>query len=337
MMALYELDNEQEYEAEVSQCVRVTGYHHWFFLTAMAEALNLKFRAFAVDSSGERLGIVPMLFRRRGPVSTVNYLPVGCIGSLLRGEALRAGRVRELVKAVEPVLRGKRTVVTNWAFSPGLDVNFEQLTMPGFEVIEAENYVIPGTKSVDDCWKSMSRGRRYSIRQCYARGLFVTESSFEEITRWFPEQISGVYRSQDVLATYRLAEARSLTEGLATHPRMLWRTVKAADGQVLGLSACVIGDERLWYCLLGGPSVPGISTHSLAYWDLINWCLPRGLSLDTGGVPTEGIRKFKISLGADVETCVAAVRIRPRVTYNMGRTPYNWAMLRLAMPQSGRS
>ena len=293
MATLYELDDEQAYEAEISQCVSVTGYHHWFFLSAMAESLNLEFRAFAVDSNGERLGVVPLLFRHRGPVSTVNYLPVGTIGPLLRGEALRAGRMRELVNAVEPVLRGHRVVVTQWAFSPGINISAEQLAMPGFEVSGVENFIIPATKSVDDCLKSMSNGRRYSIKQCTKRGLFMANSSVEEITEWLPEQISGNRERQGVLASYSLTEAQSLTERLAAHPRMLWRSVKAADGQVLGMTVSVISDDRLGMWLLAGSPVPGMSTHSLAYWDLINWCLERGLTLDTGGVPNGGIRRFR--------------------------------------------
>jgi hypothetical protein len=331
MITLHELDNEQAYEAEVSQCVRVTGYHHWFFLSAMAEALNLKFRAFAVDANEERLGVVPLLFRRRGPVSTVNYLPVGSIGPLISGAALRGGQMHDLVSAMEPVLRRHQTVVTQWAFSPGLNVSAEHLAIPGFEVFESENYVIPATKSVDDCLKSMSRVRRQSIRQSEGRGLLVTDSSIEEITRWLPEQISGAYRRQGTLPSYKLAETRSLTEKLATHPRMLWRTVKAADGRVLGISGCVIGDDRLWGWLMVGPPVPGVSAHSLCYWDLIKWSLPRGLAYDLGGVPSEGIRSFKISVGADVETCVTAIRTRPRVVYNAGRALYNWTMTRRAM------
>src|SRR5215469_4857618 len=93
-----ELNDEQAYEAEIGECVGVTGYHHWFFLSALADALGLEFRTFAVDSGGERLGAVPLLFRRNGPVSTVNFLPVGCIGPVIRGEALRAGRVGELLR-----------------------------------------------------------------------------------------------------------------------------------------------------------------------------------------------------------------------------------------------
>lgn len=74
-MAICELDDEQAYEAELSQCVGATGYQHWFFQQALADALNYKFRAFAVDSGGERLGFAPLLFRRVGPVTTVNFSP----------------------------------------------------------------------------------------------------------------------------------------------------------------------------------------------------------------------------------------------------------------------
>jgi hypothetical protein len=30
MATILEVDDEQAYEAEVSQCVGTTGYHHWF-------------------------------------------------------------------------------------------------------------------------------------------------------------------------------------------------------------------------------------------------------------------------------------------------------------------
>jgi len=314
----------------------VTGYHHWFFLSAMAEALRLEFRAFAVDSGGERLGVVPLLFRRRGPVSTVNNLPIGCIGPLLRGEALRERRVRELVTAVEPVLRNRMTILTQWAFSPGLNMSADQLDMPGFELFETENYLIPATRSVDDCLKSMSRVRRQSIRQSEAHGLFVTESSIEEITKWLPGQLGGAQLRQGALPFYTPAGAQSLTERLATHPRLLWRTVKAADGDIRGMSGCVIGDDRLWGWVMAGPPVSGISPHSLCNWELIKWSLSRGLGYDLGGVPTDGIRSYKISLGAEVETCFTAVRTRPRAAYRAARGLYNWMVARRATRQSGR-
>src|ERR1700733_2293641 len=75
-LRLRELTGERAYEAELAECAGVTGYHRWFFLTALAAALV----------------VVPLLLRRRGLVSTVNYLPVSQIGPVLRGDALRRGQ-----------------------------------------------------------------------------------------------------------------------------------------------------------------------------------------------------------------------------------------------------
>ena len=333
-MAIYELGNEQAYEAEISQCVGATGYHQWFFLSAIAEALNLQFCAFRVEFEGQRLGVVPMLFRRRGPISTVNILPIGCIGPLIRGEALRAGLIRELLAGVGPVLRDNRTIATRWAFSPGLNVSSEHLAMPGFEVSQWENYVIPATKSVDDCVKSMSRQRRQSIRQSEGRGLSVEESSSEEITRWLPEHVATAYGRHGEEPLYKPAEVRLLAERLATHPRMRWRTAKAADGSVLGMTAGVIGNDRLWGWLMVGPPVPGISAQTLCYWDSIKWSISQGLAYDLGGIPNEGIRKLKISLGADPEAAVVARRVRPRAAYNAYIALYR-SMNRIARRRNG--
>lgn len=339
MLKICELDNEQAYEAEAGRCVGVTGYHHWFFLTALSEALNLEFRALAVDSDGQRLGVVPLLFRHRGPVTTLNVLPIGSIGPLIRGDALRAGLVRELIAGTEPVLRDHRIVATRWAFAPGIDVNAELRDMPGFEVSEWDSYVIPATKSVDDCLKSMSRVRRQSIRQSEARGLFVEESSADDVKRWLPEQVGRVYERQGVPPLYKPAEVRSLAERLATHPRMLWRTAKAADGTIVGMTANVIGDDRVWGWLMAGPRVPGVSAHTLCYWELIKWALPRGLAYDLGAAPNEGIRKLKVSLGADVQTAVAAVRAGwltkrlPRLMYGLSLPAAGPAGRRYRMPR----
>lgn len=330
MTAVCELDSEQAYEAEVRQCAGATGYHHWFFLSALAEALSLEFRAFAVDSHGQRLGVVPLLFRHRGPFTTVNLLPIGCIGPLIRGDALRAGLACELLTGVEPVLQDHRAVAVRWAFSPGIDVSAELRTLPGFAVSEWDSYVIPASKSVDDCLKSMSRVRRQSIRQTEARGVRVTESSPAEITQWFPGQITSVYERQGLRPTCTLAEYRSIAERLAAHPRVLWRTARAADGSVAAMSGSVIGDDRLWGWLMAGPPARGMSAHTLCYWDLINWALPRGLAYDLGAVPNEGVRKLKVSLGADVQTAAGAFRAKPAYR------PYAWGVHHLAKPRGPR-
>jgi len=174
----------------------------------------------------------------------VNFLPVGCIGPVIRGEALRAGRIGELLRGARPVLRRHRAVAARWAFSPGLRLNPEDLAIPKYETFEWENFVVPADKSVDDIWKSMSTGRRQPVRQTEKRGVAVADSLAEEITDWFPGQMTALYEREGRIPAYNLAVVRSLAQRLAAHPRMLWRTAKGEDGTRYGMTASIIGEDR---------------------------------------------------------------------------------------------
>ncbi len=316
-MKLRELTDERAYEAELAECAGVTGYHRWFFITALAAALGLRLRAFAVDSEAGPLGVVPLLFRRRGPVSTVNYLPVSQIGPVLRGEALRSGRADEMLRAVEPVLRAERTIVTRWAFSPGLDAGAVSLAERGFTVSREESFAVPGTMSVEDYLKGLAPKQRAAVRRGGLRGLTVGASTRDEITRWFPRQLSAG-QGRGGVPEYGLAAARILAERLAGHPRMYWRSVRAADGRTLVMNASIVDTERLWGWLIVGEPVPGPSPHVAAYWDAVQWSLGRGLACDFGGVPSSGIRDFKIAMGGGAELSTVAERVRPRA-YRLAR------------------
>jgi Acetyltransferase (GNAT) domain len=325
---IFELKDEQAYEAEISQCVGVSGYHHWFFLSALADALNFEFRAFAVDSGGERIGAAPLLFRRTGPVSMVNFLPVGGIGPVIRGEALRAGRMGELLRGLEPVLRRQRTVAARWAFSPALRLSPGDLAVPKHDAFEWENFFMPAAKSVDDVWKSMSTGRRQSVRQTEKRGVVVTDSLPEEITEWFPAQMTALYEREGRIPAYNLPVVQTLAQRLAGNPRMLWRTAKGEDGTIYGMTASIVGDDRLWGWQIAGPSVRSMSPHTLLHWDSIKWSRERELAYDMGGVPSDGVRVIKHSLGGEPETALGVFRFRPSAVYKAAAALRNWGPVR---------
>ncbi len=330
-MAICELDDEQAYEAELSQCVGATGYQHWFFQQALADALNYKFRAFAVDSGGERLGFAPLLFRRLGPVTTANFSPVPA-GPVLRGEALRAGRMTELLRELRPVLRRHLTVAARWDLHPDLNVKPEDLIAAGRRAGTWENYILPATKSADDCWKAMSSGRRQSIRQTEARGIVVRDSTPEEITQWFPEQMTALYEQHGGVPLYSGAAVRSMVQRLASHPRMLWRTARGEDGTPYGMTASIVGDERLWGWQMVGPRVRSMSPHTLLHWDSIKWAGARGLTYNMGSVPNEGIAVVKRSLGGEAEGVVGVFEVHPAVAYKALARLHKW---KLAAQHSG--
>jgi hypothetical protein len=189
--------------------------------------------------------------------------------------------------------------------------------------------VIPAARSADDCWKAMSQLRRRSIRQCAARGIVAVDSSPEDITGWLPNEIVKGFPHQGLGASYTLSEARSLGEQLADHPRMLWRSVKTAEGDLLAVSGNILSHERVDNWLMVGPQVPKISAHSLAYWDLINWALPKGMMIDFGAAPSEGVQNFKISASCESEVGITAEQVRFKLMYEKGSALHGWTMQHL--------
>jgi hypothetical protein len=198
-------------------------------------------------------------------------------------------------------------------------VGAARLAARGFDVTRTENYMVPGTKSVEDYLKGLSPKQRAAVRRGEQRGLSAGPSTREEIIRWLPSQLGEVRAGKPALPGYDLAAGRILAERLADDPRMLWRSVRDAGGRILVMNACIVDTERLWgWLLLGGP-VPGPSPHVAAYWDAIKWSLSRQLTCDFGGVPTAGIRSFKVAMGGEAELCAVAERVRPRA-YRRVRT-----------------
>lgn len=313
-LALRELDSEEAYEAELAKCTGVTGYHRWFFLHALSEALGLRLRAFGVDADGEPIGVLPVLLRRRGPVSTINYLPVQHVGPVLRDE----WRLADALRAADPYLLRQRAVVTRWAFAPGVTVDSEILTRRGFHVSLEENFFVPADRSLEGHLAALPKKQRWEIKVGQSRGMYAGPSTPEEITEWFPNRVSDPYERQGIVPSYSRAAARQLAERLATDPRMQWRSVRN-DERLLAMTVAIVDPSRLWFWLLVGERVKGPSPHAIGYWDLIESSLSRGLACDFGGAPTQGIRDFKVRMGGVLERGVTAERVRPRA-YRVGRS-----------------
>jgi hypothetical protein len=68
-----------------------------------------------------------------------------------------------------------------------------------------------------------------------------------------PRQLSVLYEREGRIPAYNYAVVQSLAERLAAHPRMLWRTAKGEDGTIYGMTASIIGEDRLWGGRWPGP------------------------------------------------------------------------------------
>ena len=99
-----------------------------------------------------------------------------------------------------------------------------------------------------------------------------------------------------------------------------WEILKQVTATLYGMTASVIGDERLWGWQIAGPSVRSMSPHTLLHWDSFKWAIARELAYDMGGVPHEGIRVIKQSLGAELETIVGGFQFHPGAAYKADLT-----------------
>jgi len=84
----------------------------------------------------------------------------------------------------------------------------------------------------------------------------------------------------------------------------------------------------LWGWQIVGPSVRSMSPHTLLHWDSIKWSRARELAYDMGGVPSEGVRIIKHSLGAEAETAVGVFRFHPGAAYKAASALRNWGPVR---------
>ena len=295
---------EEDYEAEIAKCTGVTGFHRWFFINALSEANGFRTRTFAVEKDGATVGVLPIALQRRGPVSVSNYLPTPHLGPLLRDEMY----LTDALAAAEPYLRRRLTADQKWAFGPGVRVATESLVGLGYEVRVDENFFVPAGKSPADHLAAMSGDRRRDIRLGLSRGITAEPADIQEIREWFAERVVGTYERQGLTSIYSRDVCRRLVDLLGADSRMLWRSVRDSSGQLLAVTVGVIDVDRVWVWMLAGDHGTHPSPQLMAYWDLIEWSLSRNLSCDIGSSASPGIRKFKLRLGVESESCVIAER-----------------------------
>jgi hypothetical protein len=304
---LHELHTEDEYEAELAKCAGVTGYHRWFFLKAISESIDVRMRMFAVKKGGETIGVLPILLRRRGPISTANYLPVPRVGPLLRD----AEAYPDVLAAAEPFLLRQLTAATKWAFAPDSPATPGPLSALGFQVHPIDNFVVPAGRSTTEQLAAMSRTLRKELRHCQSAGMKAGQADIHEIKDWFADHVAAPYNRQGLIPAYSRESALRLAEVLGTDPRMLWRSVYDDRGQLMAVIASIIDPGRLYAWIIVGDRSNPPSPHVFAISDTIEWALNHGLACDLSGAPNDGIRKYKLRLGAVPEPCLNSERVRP--------------------------
>jgi len=266
-------------------------FHRHAFLSTLAAGLGLALDLRAVEIRGERVGAVPIVSKRLGPLRTVNWLPFPYIGPLVAPGALPA-TLAALVRC-EARMRCLRSQHVLLARHPG--------PHPGYVASEDRTFVVPVAGRTDDeLLQAMNSARRSSIRRAGRQGLRLRAATETEVTRLLPELLAPTFEQQGLPSPYPSSVMRTVWDRLGGHPDVLMQAAEL-DGATVAVQISLAGGATSLGWVVGRvPGNEGSDAFATMILHTLGWVRDRGSTgYDLVGAPTEGIAAYKRSLGAE--------------------------------------
>jgi hypothetical protein len=288
--------------AALSSGQPVTVFHTYSWLSLASRMTDTAFTPLVITTNGADVGIVPWLTRRRGPISTVNWVPFPYVGPLIPTELLPATLSRLVQRS-----RRHGVIQCQLCFPPGASVDPATLWKHGFAVRTDQTYRVDTRLPEDELWAAVAARTRTAIRAAERIGV-VVESSTD--TTILGEAVSTAFKARNLKSGYTSSEFPPSIENLSALGLRTRLTVASVDGAAAGsLASFMHGDSALiWQ---GGvlPEFRATNANAALYWDSIKWAHHEGAtSLDLVGIPDEGIGKFKRKFGGNLVDYTVAVR-----------------------------
>jgi CelD/BcsL family acetyltransferase involved in cellulose biosynthesis len=288
--------DDREWDELVARHPNATAFHLSRFLRTAGPSLGLRTWLAVAEVDGETVGVVPMLVRPVGPFVLVNHgLPFPNLGPLLSPEVPLDTVLAALRRRVRP-----RSV---------LHAGFESIApfpvpeTPGWLCHSSRRRAVVTLADEDEegvlrrlAPQQRSRARR-AVKQGLVSGPATRAEIADHMVGWANQTLArqglrplwpgdALVRIFDALAPAGVAEA----------------TAVRRDGEVLAASISLFSARRLiaWEI---GVGEEGRTTNATLVLYAAMLCRARELGaveVDLLGAPTEGIARFKQSLGADL-------------------------------------
>jgi CelD/BcsL family acetyltransferase involved in cellulose biosynthesis len=267
-----------------------TFFHSHLFLSTVSEGLGLGLDLQAAVIGGERVGAVPIVLKRLGPVSTINWLPFPYVGPLVPPDAL--------APTLAALVRHERRVRS--VRSQNVLLTYRPETFPGYTSSVDRTFVVPlEGRSDDDLLHGMSSRRRSAIRRADRNGLRVREATEREVTQLLPRLSHRTFEQQGLPAPYSPECYRLTWERLSGNPDVLFQAADVnGEPAVVQISLAGSGTGLAW--VVGREQdQAGSDAYASMMWRTMCWARERGCrEFDLVGAPTEGIANYKRGLGA---------------------------------------
>jgi hypothetical protein len=297
-------DRRRWQEACVASYQPATAFHDHAWLMLAGGMTGTSFVPFVVTHDGKDIGVAPLMVRRRGPLSMVNWMPFPYVGPLVPPEHLAT-----TLDALDRWALRLATVRQQQSFPPHAVVDDAALIRHRFVLHEDHTYIVPVHASQEQQWEALAGRCRTSLRKAQSLGVRIEEAQSGET---LGAVVSAAFAARGLQSGYRAAfpPGPDRLKGLGLPVRY---TIAILDGRPVGSLAAVEQHGRVLLWQAGVlPQFRGSQANVLLYWDLIGWARDLGArSVDLVGLPDEGIAHFKQQFGGKLTSYTVARRTSP--------------------------
>jgi hypothetical protein len=281
--------SQNEWEDACAAFTDATAFHRYDFLQAVAASLRCQFIPLTVMFRKQVVGVAPLLVKRLGPLSTINWAPFPYLGPLVPSELIPA-----TLSALRLEARRLRAVNHQQSFARLIPAD----SATGFASGIDRTFVVPlDGRSDKDLLAAMSTSRRQQINRAIRHGFEVCAADAADF-RLLEVWLRQVFAAQGMRPDYPPGAFERIF-GALQDSRASAHVVRL-DGRAVAVEVSISNGRRAFGWLAAAdPSHRTKYPQILLVWRRLQWARDSGaIEFDTVGAPHEGIATYKKSFGA---------------------------------------
>lgn len=279
-------------------------FHRYTWLSIMAGTFGARFDPMAMLDSDKIVGVVPEITKMRGPLHTINWLPLPYLGPLVPDDELASALALLAARYRHP--QSLRVVQAMPRCAPA------ESQMRGFERHEEHTVVVAVDAHDEELLTAMEKRGRRAIAAAQRRGVVIEPAREADVCELLPAWCEAALARQGHPPAYPRETYAAIWGAFRSDPDVRFAAARF-DGRTVGVQVDCAGGRRavVWE---GASSDEGkhLGANPLLDWDALRWARSRGADeLDLVGAPTPGLTKYKRQFGGIVEPFTVYQRLSP--------------------------
>ena len=279
-----------EWDQACTAAPGATVFHSYEFLQSVAPPLQCRFVPLLVLHRGRPAGAAPLLIKRLGPFSTINWVPFPYLGPLVPEPLVPA-----TLRALRAEARRRRALNHQQSFCRAIG----ESGADGFAARGECTFVVPlSGRSDEDLLAAMHNGHRWQIRRARRAGFEVRPAEpgdFRLMDTWLDQ----MYADRGMRNGYPPGTALRVFQGLTASSFSFSQAARVGERTVAVQLTLADSRQALGWQIAVDPEFRAERPQALLVWRALQHARDLAIAeFDMVGAPNEGIATYKRRFGA---------------------------------------